>query len=153
MVRLPCYNSPTFLTPMSTLSFLFQKSTKISARRVGSSYKDVYQWSVPDIVAETRTSCSICPTLGTTTCWNLPCIWPIMSSLSRRSVPAKMRTRAVLAAKNFDERPVNQPAKARSQRNPRGGARKQTHWASKAPYSLEACAIATEVEWSRWAHV
>jgi hypothetical protein len=55
-----------------------------------------------------RTSCNICPTLGTTAIWNFPCICPIMSSLSSRSVPARTSKRAVRTERKELDRDVNQ---------------------------------------------
>lgn len=40
---------------------------------------------------------------------DVPCIWPINSSLSSRSVPARISNFAVLHPRNFDESPVNHP--------------------------------------------
>lgn len=61
-----------------------------------------------------RTSWTMWPTFASTTSWNFPCICPIMSSLSNRSVPANTSKRAVLAVKNLPERPVNQPERHQS---------------------------------------
>lgn len=38
----------------------------------------------------------------------VPCIWPMISSLSRRSVPARRRSLPPLAVRNLWLRPVNQ---------------------------------------------
>ena len=39
-----------------------------------------------------------------------PCIWPMMSSLSSRSVPARIRSLPPRAVRNFLLRPTNQPS-------------------------------------------
>lgn len=39
---------------------------------------------------------------------SLPCIWPIISSLSRRSVPARSNSLPPLASRNFLLSPMNQ---------------------------------------------
>jgi hypothetical protein len=63
-----------------------------------------------------QTSCTMCPTPARTTSWNLPCICPIISSLSRRSAPARTNSRAVRADRNLLDRPVNH-AKVTCQRD------------------------------------
>lgn len=84
--------SPTFLTPFSTsLSFLAQNSFNSCASLLGES------------------SCKECPTSGSTLSWNLPCIWPMVNSVSNRSVPARTSSLAVRRAKNFLDMPSNQP--------------------------------------------
>ena len=56
---------------------------------------------------QTLASCRICPTLASTASWNLPCICPIINSLSNLSVPANTNNLAVRALKNILESPSN----------------------------------------------
>ena len=55
-----------------------------------------------------ESSCTKCPTSGITSSWYFPCIWPIISSLSNLSVPAKMSSLPPVASRNFLLRPTNQ---------------------------------------------
>lgn len=55
-----------------------------------------------------ESSCTKCPTSGMTSSWYFPCIWPIISSLSSLSVPARMSSLPPAASRNFLLRPTNQ---------------------------------------------
>lgn len=74
---------------------------------------------------QARTVCTICPTPASTESWNLPCIWPIISSLSSRSAPASTRMRAVRVDKNLLDSPVNQP-NVKGQRNKGGNQKRES---------------------------
>ena len=61
-----------------------------------------------------------------------------MSSLSSRSVPARTSIRAVRAAKNVLDRPLNQPAEPKINRNMHKGF--ETYSASMEQWTAEVCA-------------